>query len=153
MTDKDPDAHRPVRSGLPVQVTTSSVPSNITLEPDDDPCFTISAHFDRIEREVTRDGYGPDVRIPLAGIGVEFRESDLVFDDSYGTLGTDANGNVIGSFCDDDGILDDELEIYLRLTAERGDPIVYVEDSSYIDEKYEYDTGEVASEEAGSTSM
>jgi len=146
VTDKDPDAHRPVRSGLPVQVTTSSVPSNITLEPDDDPCFTISAHFDRIEREVTRDGYGPDVRIPLAGIGVEFRESDLVFDDSYGTLGTDANGNVIGSFCDDDGILDDELEIYLRLTAERGDPIVYVEDSSYIDEKYEYDTGEVASE-------
>ena len=32
------------------------------------------------------------------------------------------------------------LEIYIRITAERGDPIVYVEDSSWIDEIYEYDT-------------
>ena len=146
VTDMDPDAHRPVRSGLPVQVTTSVTPSNkITLAPNEDPCFTISAHFDRIERPVTYDGYGTEYRIPLAGIAVEFRESDLLFDDSYGTLGTDANGNVTGSFCDDDGWLDDTLEIYLRLTSERGDPIVYVEDSSWIDEKYEYDTDEVES--------
>ena len=147
VTDKDPDAHRPVRKAPPEQVTVSVTPaSKTTLEPNEDPCFTIFIHADRIERPVTQAGYGADIRIPLAGVGVEFRESDLVFDDSYGTLGTDANGNVVGSFCDDDGWFDDELEIYIRITAERGDPIVYVEDSSWIDEKYEYDTDEQASE-------
>ena len=147
VTDKDPDAHRPVRHAAPGEVTITTEPaSEISKVPNEDPCFTIFVHADRIERPVTYDGYGADIRIPLAGIGIEFRESDLVFDDSYGTLGTDANGNVVGSFCDDDGLFDDELEIYLRITATRGEPAVYVEDSSYIDEIYEYDTDEQASE-------
>jgi len=147
VTDRDPEAHRPVRHSRPGEVTITTTPSTTaSMSPDEDPCFTISAHFDRIERPVTKDGYGAEYRIPLAGIGVEFRESDLLFDDSYGTLGTDANGNVIGSFCDDDGLWDDTLEIYLRLTAERGDPIVYVEDSSWLDEIYEYDTPEQESD-------
>jgi hypothetical protein len=71
---------------------------------------------------------------------MEFRESDPLYDDSYGTLDTDANGNLVGSFCDDDGWLDDELEIYIRITAARGNPSVYVEDSSWLDEIYEFDT-------------
>jgi hypothetical protein len=148
VTDKDPDAHRPVRSGPPVIVTTSVTPATInSQEPnDDEPCFTIFAHFDRIELPVTQFGYGAAIRVPLAGIAVEFRESDFLFDDSYGYLGTDANGDVTGSFCDDDGWFDDTLEIYLRLAAEKGDPIVYVEDSSWIDEEYEYDTDEVESD-------
>jgi hypothetical protein len=146
VTDQDPDAERPVRNARPGEVTVSTTPASTSLRsPNDDPCFTIAVHVDRIERVVDHDGFGEEFRIPLAGIGMEFRESDLVFDDSYGTLGTDANGNVVGSFCDDDGIFDDELEIYIRITAERGDPRVYVEDSSWIDEIYEYDTNEVSS--------
>jgi hypothetical protein len=147
VTDKDPDAGNMQRNNFE-QITVSTDSVNITPQApnDDDPCFTIFAHFDRIDRPLVKDEtgfhYGPDIRVPLAGIGVEFRESDLLFDDSYGTLGTDANGNVAGSFCDDDGWFDDTLEIYLRVYAERGDPKVYVEDSSWIDEEYEYDTAE-----------
>lgn len=48
VTDKDPDAHRPVRTGLPVQVTSLVTPvDKTTLAPNEDPCFTISAHFDQ----------------------------------------------------------------------------------------------------------
>jgi len=146
VTDQDPDAERPVRNARPGEVTVFTTPASNSLQsPNEDPCFTIAVHVDRIERVVDKDGFGGEFRIPLAGIGMEFRESDLLFDDSYGTLGTDANGNVVGSFCDDDGIFDDELEIYIRITAQRGDPRVYVEDSSWIDEIYEYDTDEVSS--------
>ncbi len=141
VTDKDPDAHRPARSGPENEVIVYNTPADSTQNsPNDDPCFTIFVHATRIEYPVTKDGYGTPYTIPLAGVGIEFRESDTVFDDSYGTLGTDANGFVAGSFCDDDGPFGGDLEIYLRITAERGDPIVYVEDTSYFDEKYEYDT-------------
>ena len=140
VTDMDPDAHRPARSGPSNQVTVTYTPSDTPLAPNEDPCFTILGHIERLERPVTKDGYGSYITIPLAGVGVEVRESDPLYDDSYGTVGSDANGNFNGAFCDDDGLWDDTLEIYIRLTAERGDPSVYVEDSSWIDEIYEYDT-------------
>ncbi len=146
VTDMDPDAHRPVRSGLPEQITVSSTQASIPAQaPNGDPCFTITGYVDRIDRPQTSTGYGANVRIPLAGVGVEIRESDLIFDDSYGTVVTDSSGNFSKSFCDDDGWFDDTLEIYIRIAAERGSPKVYVEDSSWIDEEYEYDTGEVSS--------
>jgi hypothetical protein len=140
VTDMDPEAKRPASSGPSNQVTITSEPSSSPRAPNEDPCFTIFVHAERIDYPVTTTGFGPAVIIPMAGIGIEFRESDLMFDDSYGTLTTDASGNLVGSFCDDDGLLDDTLEIYMRITAQRGDPIVYVEDSSWIDEIYEYDT-------------
>ncbi len=141
VTDMDPDAVKPSRHDPSNVVTVTMEPANTDgAVPNDDPCFTILVHADRIERDATQDGFNPAYRIPLAGIQIEVRESDIAFDDSYGSLGTDDNGDLAASFCDDDGLFDDELEIYLRITAERGDPIVYVEDSSYIDEKYEYDT-------------
>jgi hypothetical protein len=145
VTDMDPDAHRPVSSGLE-QVTVSSTPAGISPQaPNSDPCFTITGHVDRIDRPQTSTGYGPSVTIPLAGFRVEIRESDILFDDSYGRVTTDSNGDFTKSFCDDDGWFDDTLEIYVRLATERGDPKVYVEDSSWIDEEYEYNTGEVSS--------
>ncbi len=140
VTDMDPDAQRPARSGPSNQVTITYTPSDTPLAPNEDPCFTILGHIERLERPVTKEGYGSYITIPLAGVGVEVRESDPLYDDSYGTVGSDANGNFSGAFCDDDGLWDDTLEIYIRLTAERGDPSVYVEDSSWIDEIYEYDT-------------
>ncbi|MCB0074848.1 MAG: hypothetical protein KDE20_25490, partial [Caldilineaceae bacterium] len=56
--------------------------------------------------------------VPLHNILVEMREEDLISDDSYGHTVTDANGHFEFHFCDDDGFLDDELELYFRVCAE-----------------------------------
>ncbi|MFO7661267.1 MAG: hypothetical protein R6X18_01610 [Chloroflexota bacterium] len=56
--------------------------------------------------------------VPVHHILVEMREEDTVSDDSYGHTVTDANGNFRFNFCDDDGFLDDELELYFRVCAE-----------------------------------
>ncbi|HNB52462.1 MAG TPA: hypothetical protein PK530_10985, partial [Anaerolineales bacterium] len=139
VTDQNPDAHRPVTHGLPEKVTVS--PSS-TLAPDEDGCFTVSGRFTRTNLPVTDTGYDLGVVVPVIDAVVDIREEDLVFDDSYGTVLTDSQGNYSKSFCDDDGLFDDTLEIYVRLISERHNngQVVYVEDSSYIDEKYEYNT-------------
>ena len=70
-------------------------------------------------------------------------------DDTYGEGTTDANGNYTFSACDDDGVFDDELELYVRLRTEmvvNGNDVVEVEDSSWIDEVYEYDSGIIETE-------
>ncbi|HNB53520.1 MAG TPA: hypothetical protein PK530_16340, partial [Anaerolineales bacterium] len=151
VTDKDPDARRPVTSGLPEQVTVTaaSAPSGTDEVNGGDPCFTVTGHIERTDRPVTSAGYGSNITVPVVDAPVEIRESDTLFDDDYGTVLTDSSGNFSKSFCDDDGWFDDELEIYYRLFTERrgtGGGVVYVEDSSWIDEKYEYDSNIVASE-------
>ena len=147
VSDKDPDAKRPVRSGMTEQNTASSAPA-IIQSVNGDPCFTVTGHIDRTDLPVTSAGYGAAVTVPVVNAPVEIRESDTIFDDSYGTVLTDYSGNFTKSFCDDDGLFDDTLEIYFRLVTERrdgGGGVVYVEDSSWIDEKYEYDSNTVSS--------
>ena len=56
--------------------------------------------------------------VPVHHILVEMREEDTFSDDSYGHTVTDANGNFRFNFCDDDGVLNDELELYFRVCAE-----------------------------------
>ncbi len=56
--------------------------------------------------------------VPVHNILVEMREEDTFSDDSYGFTITDANGRFNFSFCDDDGFLNDELELYYRVCAE-----------------------------------
>ena len=56
--------------------------------------------------------------VPVHHILVEMREEDTFSDDSYGHTVTDANGRFNFSFCDDDGVLNDELELYFRVCAE-----------------------------------
>ena len=56
--------------------------------------------------------------VPVHNILVEMREEDTFSDDSYGFTVTDANGRFNFSFCDDDGFLNDELELYYRVCAE-----------------------------------
>ncbi len=82
VTDMDPDAGNMQRNASEQITVIPAEDGARPQSPDDDPCFTIYAHFDRIERPVIeagwqRPGYGPDVRVPLAGYSVEFRESDL----------------------------------------------------------------------------
>ena len=148
VSDQDPDAKRPVRSGLPEQDTASATPA-IIQSVNGDPCFTVNGHIDRIDLPVTSTGYGAPVTVPVVNAPVEIRESDTIFDNSYGTVLTDSGGNWSKSFCDDDGWFDNTLEIYYRLVSERrdgGGGVVYVEDSSWIDEKYEYNSDIVSSD-------
>ena len=56
--------------------------------------------------------------VPVHNILVEMREEDTFSDDSYGYTVTDANGKFEFRFCDDDGFLNDELELYTRVCAE-----------------------------------
>ena len=147
VSDLDPQAQRAARSGLPEQVTLGPLPQPMAPRaPNGDPCFNVTGHIDRIERPPTSSGYAANVTVPVAGALVEIREEDILFDDSYGTTRTDASGNFSKSFCDDDGWFDDTLEVYYRLHAERGSPKVYVEDSSWIDEEYEYNSNVVSSD-------
>ena len=56
--------------------------------------------------------------VPVHHVLVEMREEDNVSDDSYGHTVTDRTGNFRFNFCDDDGVLNDTLELYFRVCAE-----------------------------------
>lgn len=146
ISTKDPAAHNPNHSKLQTDVKATGglprSPASIN-KATNDPCFSISGHVTRLDRPITNAGRGAAVSIPLRFAHLELRESDTLFDDSYGTTTTDANGDYAFSFCDDDGLFDDTLELYVRLRAEidfGGRDVVEVEDSSYIDEVYEFDS-------------
>lgn len=147
-SDKDPSARTPMHSQMPMDVT-QDVQAAATRSPQDDPCFTVSGVVTRIEKGPTQSGLAASVRVPVRNVQVEMREEDTLFDDSYGKVVTDNNGAYQFSFCDDDGVFDDELELYVRLRTELfkdGNAVVEVEDSSWIDEVYEYDSGIIESE-------
>jgi hypothetical protein len=145
LTTSDPNARSPMHSIIPAEVTqVSSEAETAGIGATfDDPCFSVSGTVSRIDRMNTQSGRAADTRVPVRNALVEMREEDTLFDDSYGERLTGADGAFSFSFCDDDGIFDDELEIYIRLRAELrsgGSTVVEVEDSSYIDEVYEFDT-------------
>lgn len=87
-----------------------------------DGCFSVTGFLTREERQPLAnppryvDQLGSAV--PVHNTLVEIREEDLISDDSYGHTVTDANGKFDFHFCDDDGVFDDELEIYYRVCAE-----------------------------------
>ena len=108
-----------------------------------DPCFTINGLVQRTERPTNINGYGANTTVPVAFARVEVREEDTLFDDTYDDFTTDAQGRFTSKFCDDDGVFDDELEIYVRLHAEiyvNDHLVAEVEDSTWIEENYEFDT-------------
>ncbi|MEZ4863278.1 MAG: hypothetical protein R3C14_18320 [Caldilineaceae bacterium] len=151
-SDQDPNAHSPMGETVPTTVETVAQAAGVT-QSNDDPCFTVSGTVRRIERTPNQTGYDADVLVPVKFARIEMREEDIVFDDSYGESKTDANGGYSFSFCDDDGLFDDELELYVTVYAERyvgNDLIVYVTDSSYIDETYEFNSQVLADRPAGS---
>ncbi len=86
--------------------------------------------------------------VPVHNILVEMREEDTFSDDSYGYTVTDANGKFEFRFCDDDGFLNDELELYTRVCAEVWDGpnrIARIEETSE-QELYCFDSGTIDSE-------
>ena len=144
VSTKDPSAVNPQHSKIETEMTKSTaLPGGQPARVNDDPCFRINGRIMRIDRPITPSGRGAGVMVPVRFAKVEMREEDTVFDDSYGETTTDANGNYSFNFCDDDGVFDDELELYVRLRAElreNGRDVVEVEDTSWIDEVYEFDT-------------
>ncbi len=145
---KDPNAHSPMHSKMPMQVT-QDVNAAATRSPTDDPCFDVSGIITRIEKVPTKSGLATATTVPVRNVRVEMREQDTLFDDSYGKVVTDNNGAYHFNFCDDDGVFDDELELYVRVRTELfkdGHSVVEVEDSSWIDEVYEYDSNIIESE-------
>lgn len=85
--------------------------------------------------------------VPVHHILVEMREEDTFSDDSYGHTVTDGNGRFNFSFCDDDGFLNDELELYFRVCSEvwDGPRIARIEETSEA-ELYCWDSGTIDSE-------
>ncbi len=95
-------------------------------------CFDVRGTLRREEKLPTaRDGVG-SYDLQQGGARavhhtlVELRELDTVSDDSYGHTVTDDLGNFAFHFCDDDGLADNELELYYRVCAEvrDGDELV-----------------------------
>jgi len=149
-SDNDPGARSPMHTIMPSQITTSS-PRVASPGAVSGHCFTVQGNIVRIDQPATPSGYAPSVTVPVRFAVVEIREEDIVFDDSYGEVLTNGNGDFSKSFCDDDGWFDDELEIYVRLVAQLysgGTLVAEVMDISWIDEVYEYDS-QVKTSESG----
>jgi len=152
VSTKDPAAVNPQHSLMETEVKTGPALPRSAARPENvegDPCFNVTGRIMRTDRPITSAGRGNGVSVPVRFAKVQMRESDTLFDDSYGDTTTDANGNFSFSFCDDDGVFDDTLELYVRLRADLragGRDIVEVEDSSWIDEVYEFDSGQQSSD-------
>ncbi|MCZ2115618.1 MAG: hypothetical protein LC131_17575 [Anaerolineae bacterium] len=86
--------------------------------------------------------------VPVHHVLVEMREEDTFSDDSYGYTVTDAYGNFKFNFCDDDGLFDDELELYFRVCAEVRDGNTLIASIKNIDAQklYCWDSGVIESE-------
>ncbi|MBP6015534.1 MAG: hypothetical protein KA586_02355 [Candidatus Promineofilum sp.] len=86
--------------------------------------------------------------VPVHNMLVEMREEDTISDDSYGHTVTDANGRFNFSFCDDDGVLNDELELYFRVCSEVRDGSNLIARIEETDEQelYCWDSGNIDSE-------
>ncbi len=143
ISEKDPAARSPMRSIMPARVTTA--PGTSAPRATNDPCFDVVGRVTRIDKPVTTSGYAANVRVPVQDALIEVREEDDIFDDSYGQQRLASDGSFGFHFCDDDGLFNDTLEIYMRLRAEIPG-IAEVEDISWIEEMYEFDTGTIDSD-------
>ena len=108
-------------------------------------CFNITVQVVRIDRPTNTGGYGANQVVPVTNALVEVMEEDTLFDDTYVKGITDSDGAIKANFCADDGVFDDELEIYFRLTAEiyvNGHLVAEVENNPDfgIESNYEFET-------------
>lgn len=160
VTRIDPAAQSPMGATVATTMRQIESPARMTQATGDDPCYTISGTITRMERTAISGGSGYITStVPVRFAHIELMELDALFDDSIDEGITDANGQYSYSFCDNDGIGDTELELYLILYASIYDPgqadwddfeVVYIEDSSWIDEMYEYQSALLTVDNGGS---
>ena len=148
VSDMDPGAHSSMGTIMPTMVT-STQEGMTRNQATGDPCFNISGTVTRWERSPQPSGYVDSTGVPVRAAYVEIREDDSIFDDTYAQIYTDDSGFFQYSFCDDDGLFGgDNLELYVRLHAEifeGSHKVAEIEDSSWIDEIYYYDSDTVSS--------
>lgn len=128
-----------------------------TAEKDGYPCYNVSGTITRVERTPTNASSGsylPATTAPVRFARLELREEDPISDDSYGETYTGPDGSYSFSFCDDDGFGGGAMELYLRLFTDVRDQatkhrVVYVEDSTGVDEIYQYNSTIFGNEDGG----
>lgn len=154
VSDSDPRLPRytPPTSRPTVDKSAQVVAANTWGTNVPDGCFSVKGTLTRGERQPAANPQRyNDVggsAVPVHNILVEMREEDTFSDDSYGYTVTDANGNFSFSFCDDDGFLNDELELYTRVCSEVWEGptrIARIEETSE-QELYCFDSGTIDSE-------
>lgn len=150
---RDPRLNLANQRIIPTTLTVEDATIVRSADAEADPCFVINGTLTRLDRNpnTANNSAFTNSRVPVRNVPVDMMEEDTLFDDYYGTKVTDANGNFDFQFCDDDGIFDDELELYVIVRAEmwdNGRKVVYVEDSSWIDEMHEFES-EVKESEGG----
>jgi hypothetical protein len=115
-----------------------------------DPCFNVNGRVTRLERPPIPEnpGYAANIIVPVRNARLRVRENDLVFDDTYAELVTDSDGRYAANFCDDDGLFDNTLEIYVELEAVldfSGHAVVDVQNDFGFGSTYEYQSPERSS--------
>ncbi len=124
ISDLDPriEKYVPPKAKPTVDKSTMAMAAG-TLTPDaPQGCFNVSGVLTREDRQPVipaafNDRLGSAE--PVHHILVEMREEDTFSDDSYGHTVTDPNGIFEFNFCDDDGFLNSELELYFPAFAAR----------------------------------
>ncbi|MCB9159626.1 MAG: hypothetical protein H6644_07190 [Caldilineaceae bacterium] len=158
ITISDQDARLPVYTRPRVKPTLDKSDRVVAADADmtTDGCFYVTGILTRNERAPsvntgTGAGFytdqGGSAR-PVHHMLVEMREEDTFSDDSYGYTVTNDNGKFEFRFCDDDGFLDDELELYFRVCAEVWDGPDKIARISNIDDRdlYCFDSRIIESE-------
>ena len=143
----------PARAQLRGSVMSTSIEpmlgAAVAHAPNGDPCFNVSGTVMREEHTPFRSGYQPLVYVPVRSAVLQMREEDTLFDDTYGEVLTGNDGSFAFSFCDDDGLFDDELEIYVQLTAEiqsAGHDVVEVQEDGFVEDVYDFKSRVIESE-------
>ncbi|HYN87759.1 MAG TPA: hypothetical protein VER55_04480, partial [Ardenticatenaceae bacterium] len=141
VSTRNPHARQPGDTVFLTDVTVSPLAAG-PHAPTGDPCFDVSGRIVRTDRMPRQTGLDPAADVPVQNVRVEIRESDTIADDNYGTVMINSDGTfAFPRFCDDDGVFDDELELYIRVWAEvySGDFLVAeVVDGSAFDPTWEF---------------
>jgi hypothetical protein len=79
-------------------------------------CVDIIGRFTRKDKVFNGTTYDTIV-IPVTGAVVEIWEDDVIFDDHYGTIMPDEQGNFAWTSCADDGLFGGAMEYYVKVVA------------------------------------
>ena len=130
----DPMWEAKLREQIPFGPDASVTVSEVSVQPDatDDTCFSVFATLMR--KDKAWDGTAQVTNIiPLTGVYIEIWEDDLIFNDLMTAMFPNAQGEISYSACDDDGLFDDDLEIFIAVPAlaqgEEGPVIAALESS------------------------
>ena len=139
----DPTLYNPMRSLMKGEAQVVDQP--IAAGTTDKVCFTFKGTITRQEMTPTTGGY-VNSTVPVRFAHVQVFDEDVIWDDEMGETLTNAQGDYSIDFCEETSILEGAWEFYVELNVSLyesldGFQVVYVEDSTGIDEMYDYQSG------------